>query len=302
MDVKTAFLNGTLERDIYMEIPDGVEIDLPNRKSKVSKLLKAIYGLRISPKCWNRKFTGVAESVGLRADDKDLCLFTWREESRFITLLLYVDDMLLTGNDNWKIDDIIKQLGQVFKITILGEPKEFLGVEIIRDREKKEMFLHQKAYAGKILSRFGMSDSKTTDTPMVTRQVRNWKIKDLIEKSKESVSEQVLSKQVDKPKMFPYREALGSLLYLTGATRPDIWYAVNMISRNQENPTADDWAEVKRILRYLKGTLDKGLLFKGATEELIAYSDASFRTTLQQADPQRDLLFACSAIQSIGVV
>ncbi|KAK7574002.1 hypothetical protein V9T40_011193 [Parthenolecanium corni] len=278
MDVKTAFLNGVLERDIYMEIPDGVELELSDRKNKVCKLLRAIYGLRISPKCWNRKFTGVAESVGLKSDDKDPCLFTWHEGDRFITLLLYVDDMLLTGNDNRKIDDIIQQLCQVFKITILGEPKEFLGVEIIRDRKNRVMYLHQKTYAGKILKRFGMSECKIVSTPMVTRQVRNRKLKDFIEgKSSGSNSEQVLTKQTNKQKLFPYREAVGSLLYLTGATRPDISYAVNMISRNQENPTADDWAEVKRILRYLRGTLEKGLTFKGENEELTAYSDASFK-------------------------
>ncbi|KAK7575583.1 hypothetical protein V9T40_011869 [Parthenolecanium corni] len=254
MDVKTAFLNGVLERDIYMEIPDGVELELSDRKNKVCKLLRALYGLRISPKCWNRKFTLVAESVGLKSDDKDPCLFTWREGSKFITLLLYVDDMLLT------------------------EPKEFLGVEIVRDRKNRVMFLHQKTYAGKILKRFGMSECKIVSTPMVTRQVRNRKLKDFMEgKSSGSSSEQVLIQQTNKQKLFPYREAVGSLLYLTGATRPDISYAVNMISRNQENPTADDWAEVKRILRYLRGTLDKGLTFKGETEELTAYSDASFK-------------------------
>ena len=150
-----------------------------------------------------------------------------------------------------------------FKITNLGEPKEFLGIEIKRDRTNNKMFLSQESYIKKILERFRMSDCKPVSTPMVTRHMKNKTC--LIESIKETGE-----------KKFPYREAVGSLLYLAGGTRPDISYAANMVSRNSQNPTEEDWKEIKRIFRYIKGTSNLGLTFNGTNDKLIGFSDASY--------------------------
>ena len=125
----------------------------------------------------------------------------------------------------------------------LGEPKTFLGMQIIRNRENKIMKIKQSEYTEKILKRFNMHESKPQSTPMVTRQVENRE-----RKITEEVAEECLCKA-------PYREAIGSLLYLAGATRSDISYAVIYLSRKQRSPTENDWKDVKRILRYLRGTL-----------------------------------------------
>jgi hypothetical protein len=151
----------------------------------------------------------------------------------------------------------------------LGEPRNFLGMTIQRNREEKNVVLHQTAYTEKVLERFNMKECNPQRTLMVTRQVknRNKKLKSSVDSSEE----------VDEIKRVPYREAIGSLMYLANATRPDIAYSVNYLARKQLSPTEEDWNEVKRILRYLRGTTDLGLKFTSNSEDLEALTDSSFR-------------------------
>lgn len=257
LDVKTAFLDGEIKEDIYMEIPEGVTVPEKMKRQKVCKLQKALYGLKISPKKWYEKFEKVITNVGFKADDQESCLYVWREEGRFVIIVLYVDDMLIASNDERSLNEIKRKLMKNFEVTDLGEPKMFLGIEIKRDRTARTMTLTQEEYINKILTKFGFNDSKQTQTPMVTK------------KNSDHESEQ-------KTKAIPYREAIGSLLYLTGTTRPDIAFAVGYLSRFQENPTLDNWEKIKRIFRYLNGTQKLGLKYQGKTTDLEAFSDASF--------------------------
>ena len=262
MDVKTAFLNGELDEEKYMEIPDGLFSDPKIKEFKVCKLKRTLYGLKISPKKWNKKFTKEAIKLGLENDLHEPCLFTWRKNGKFVILVLYVDDIILTGNDVEKMTEIKISLSNVFKMKDLGEPEVFLGMKIIRDKNNQTMKLVQKDYVNKILTRFNMFESNPKNTPMITRQAKS-KSNNLGD-SKELTSA-------------PYRAAIGSLLYLAGATRPDIAYAVNKLSRKQMNPTVDDWEDVKRVFRYLKGTSDLGLIYKGKHDNMEAITDASFQ-------------------------
>lgn len=263
LDVKTAFLNGILEEEVYMEIPEGLNID---KERKMCKLRKTIYGLKISPKRWNMKFSEEVSKLGLQRDINEPCLFTWRKEGKVVMLVLYVDDILLAGNDTEKLQEVILKLCQVFEMKNLGEPKLFLGMKIQRDRKNKIMILNQPEYSEKILKRFNMEESKAQKTPMVTRQVKNKE-----EESKEKIQER------ETPCKAPYREAIGSLLYLAGTTRPDIAYAVNYLARKQIAPSEADWKEVKRIFRYIRGTTEMGLTYRESGEHLEAFTDASFR-------------------------
>lgn len=249
LDVKTAFLNGILEDEIYMEIPDGEEVDVMDRQNMICKLKKALYGLKVSLKRWNVKFTEVALKIGLVNDREEPCLFLWREGDKFVILLLYVDDIILAGNDKEKMEEIEKCLMMEFKMKDLEEPQEFLGIEIRRDKESKTIALTQKKYIDRILMRFGIDDDKIhkQSTPMVTRQVANRR------RCEESDDERNDERWVTN---VPYREAVGSLLYLAGSTRPDIAYAVNVLSRQQSNPTSPDWKMVIRVFWYLKETKD----------------------------------------------
>ncbi|XP_023245158.1 uncharacterized protein LOC111642855 [Copidosoma floridanum] len=231
LDVKTAFLNGTLNDDIYMKIPDGVPCAQELRKTKVCKLERSLYGLEISPKCWYERFSETATKIGLQEHPSEPCLFIWRCEDKFLFLILYVDDMLTAT---------------LLKKTITDK------------------------YTNKILQRFGFDNARQCQTPMVTRQVINLQRRDREEFGNEE------EKSVDKPEDFPYREAVGSFLYLANTVRPDISYAVNVLSRHQINPTEEDRQMVKRVFRYLNGTRKKELTLKGSTEIMTAYSDASF--------------------------
>lgn len=269
MDVKTAFLNGILNEEIYMKIPDGLPVSPQDKQTKVCKLEKALYGLRISPKKWNDCFTKAVESFGLKSDMYEPCLFTSHEGNKFTILLLYVDDMLIASNDQRKLEEIKTKLSKTFEMTDLGEPKLFLSIDIERNREQKILKLSQMEYINKILERFGFSNSNIQRTPMVTRQAANKIIKDQFiatsRKRKDSCKTQ-----------FPYREAIGSLLYLAGSTRPDIAYAVNVLSRKQLCPTEDDVIMLKRIFRYLAGTRELGLRYTGDKNDFEVFSDASF--------------------------
>ncbi|XP_074108551.1 uncharacterized protein LOC141533529 isoform X1 [Cotesia typhae] len=155
---------------------------------------------------------------------------------------------------------------------VLGEPKKFLGIEIERNREEKYIVLNQSSYIESILDRFKMTDCNPQNTPMVTRQAENRSKRRKLEELESSECE-----QSSITRKAPYREAIGSLMYLANGTRPDISFAVHYLARKQLCATEDDWKYVKRILRYLKGTVNLNLKYKGNSDDLEAFSDASFK-------------------------
>lgn len=269
LDVKTAFLNGILEEEIYMKIPDGMDLDNDESRTKLCKLERALYGLKTSPKKWNQRFGVEMTKLGLENDLHEPCLYTWRKEGRMVTLVLYVDDILLTGNDPEKLAEIKEHLNRVFEMKNLGEPKTFLGMEIARSREENHMIINQPKYIEQMLEKFNMAECKPQSTPMVTRQVTN--------RNRRKEANEENDNLVTEITGAPYREAIGSLMYLANATRPDISFAVNYLARRQSKPTEEDWKNVKRVFRYLRGTPNKGLEFKGKEENLEGFTDASFR-------------------------
>ncbi|XP_024872460.1 uncharacterized protein LOC112455020 [Temnothorax curvispinosus] len=189
-----------------------------------------------------------------------------------VVLLLYVDDMLVASNDLEKLEEIKGKLDETFETKDLGEPKSFLRITIERNKEDKYMNIHQARYTESVLKKFHMEECKPQSTPMVTRQVSNKNKKSRLE---ESNNEDVIQKE--EIKRVPYREAIESLMYLENATRPDIAFAVNYLAKKQLKPTEEDWQDVKRVFRYLKETVNRGLIFRGRTNELEALTDASFR-------------------------
>ena len=252
LDVKTAFLNGTIDEEIYMHIPDGTRHNENERKNEVCKVEKALYGLRISPKHWNDKFTEADEKLNLKNSDLEPCLFIWREKEKFLILLLYVGDIIIASND------VVK-------------PKEFLGISIRRDRKKQILELSQEKYIDRLYQRYGFEHSNPCKSPMETSQVLNRK-----RKMREDDIDGEVNESRETEIHAPYREVVGCLLYLTGATRPDINYAVNILSRHQIAPTENECLIAKRILRFLKGTKKMAIRYAGETGDIQAYSDASF--------------------------
>lgn len=246
MDVKTAFLNGKLNQDIYMEQPG------------VCKLNKALYGLKQSPRLWNERFNSFILSLGLKRSESDSCLYIHITKDGKLFLLIFVDDMIIISNDLEVIKLIKKNLSAEFEMTDMGEVKTFLGIHIDRDVNKGVMKLSQEQYSKDILTKFEMINCKPSGTPMEV------KLK-LINGSIETSSK-------------PYRELVGCLLYLSLTTRPDLAASARYFSQFQNNFTDDHFTYAKRILRYINGTKSFGLRYERDQNSkiLVGYADSDY--------------------------
>lgn len=250
-DVSTAFLYGKLEEDIYMCQPEGYS-DLTDR---VCHLKKSLYGLKQAPRCWNKCFGEYLHKAGFLRSEADPCLFIRRNNSELLLLVLYVDDGLVASTSNEELEEFLKELKKVFKITT--KPAEYyLGLEI-HHQEDNSIKICQTAYIKKILERFGMDECKPVSTPIIKEGFQSGKV-------------------MSTDKSYPYRQAVGALIYIMTGSRPDIAYAIGVASRTLENPSEEDWQRVKRIFRYLKGTSEKGIIYKPGYKKgiLEGYSDA----------------------------
>lgn len=261
MDVKTAFLHGDLNEEIYMEQPEGFKVK--GKEDYVCRLKRSLYGLKQAPRQWYKKFESLMNKQGYNKTSSDHCVFVKRFASDdFIILLLYVDDMLIVGKDVSKIDRLKGQLSSSFAMKDLGPAKQILGISIVRDRKEKKIWLSQQKYIEKVLDRFSMKEAKVVSTPLAT----HFKLS----------KNQCPSNEIEKLDMtkVPYASAVGSLMYAMVCTRPDIAHAVGTVSRFLSNPGREHWNAVKWILRYLKGTSDLKLCFGGEKPILFGYCDS----------------------------
>ena len=267
-DIGTAFLNGTLSKPVYMIVPQGYKNFVTLRKTKVCKLTRSIYGLKVSPKCWYERLRAYLLSMGFKPCALKPCIFKWKVESLVLLLLVYVDDLILTGNCPEKKQEVLDKLRTEFEVKDIGEPKEFLGIQITRHLSTRKLFLSQSKFVDKMVKRFGVESTPCVSTPMATT--------DAARKAKPS--------QTPAPTNTAYRELIGSLLYLSTGTRPDIAFSVNVLSRRQSEPTGDDWDAAIRVLCYVKGTREKGLLYESRKPNTIEiYCDASLGTNDENA-------------------
>ncbi|KAL2239399.1 UNVERIFIED_CONTAM: Retrovirus-related Pol polyprotein from transposon TNT 1-94 [Sesamum indicum] len=246
MDVKTAFLHGDLEEEIYMVQPEGYNGD----DQQVCRLKKSLYGLKQAPRQWYRKFDK------LHARD--------RFDEFFIILLLYVDDMLIAGSNVKEINRLKDQLSRKFDMKDLGEARQILGMKITRDKGIGKIWLSQSDYIEKVLCRFKMENAKSVGTPLGNQF-----------KLSNSDSPQTDSERA-KMRVTPYASAIGSLMYAMTCTRPNIAHAVGVVSRFMSNPGVMHWEAVKWILRYLRGTKDRALVFGKGKLTLFGFVDADF--------------------------
>ncbi|KAL6321725.1 hypothetical protein AAG906_031238 [Vitis piasezkii] len=235
LDVKNAFLNGDLEEEVYMDIPAGLETT--SNFNKVCRLRKSLYGLKQSPRAWFERFTKVVKGYGFVQCQSDHTLFVKHfPEGKLAIIIVYVDDIILTGDHEEKIDLLKKLLTKEFEIKDLGNLKYFLGMEIARS--KKGIAVSQRKYVLDLLNETGMLGCKPAETPM-----------DTTVKLEESDG----SAPVDKGR---YQRLVGKLIYLSH-TRPDIGFSVSVVSQFMNNPTEKHMTAVIRILRYLKMTPGK---------------------------------------------
>ncbi|GJQ92982.1 retrovirus-related pol polyprotein from transposon TNT 1-94 [Tanacetum coccineum] len=274
LDVKTAFLHGDLEEEIYMSQPEGFVVQ--GKEDYVCKLRKSLYGLKQSPRQWYKRFDSFMVKHGFSRSAYDCCVYHKKAPSgSLIYLLLYVDDMLVATKDMEEVKKLKILLNTEFDMKDLGAARKILGMEIIRDRKHGKLFLSQKSYIEKIISRFGMSSAKSVNTPSSA----NFRLSTTCAPQNEA--------EIEYMSRIPYASAVGSLMYAMVCTRPDIAHAMSVVSRYMAHPGKEHWNAVKRIFRYLKGTSDVGLIYGGDREYLVAgYSDSDYAADL---DARRSL-------------
>lgn len=253
LDVKNAFLHGTLNETVYCQQPSGFENS--SSPNLVCLLQKSLYGLKQAPRAWFQRFATFIQTIGFISSKCDSSLFIFRSSEHTAYLLLYVDDIILTASSSSFLKHIISSLNREFSMTDLGPLHHFLGINV--SRTKSTLFLSQRQYLLDLLSRAGMSDCQPSRTPADT-----------------GAKLSATGDPISDPTF--YRSITGALQYAT-LTRPDISYSVQQACLFMHDPRAPHLAHVKRILRYLKGTLDHGLLINSSSPtSLTVYSDADW--------------------------
>jgi hypothetical protein len=260
LDMKTAFLHGDLEEEIYMEQPEG--FSAKGKEHLVCRLKKSLYGLKQAPRLWYKKFNSFMIDHGYDRTTLDHCVFVKKfSDEEFIILLLYVDDMLIVGRDTSKIDKLKKELSKSFSMKDLGSAKQILGMKISRDRKNGKLWLSQESYIEKALDRFNMSKAKPVSSTLAGHLKLSSKQSPTNEKEKEEM------------KKVPYASAVGSLMYAMVCMRPDIAHVVGVVSWFLSNPGKEHCAAVKWILRYLRGTSRVCLCFGNGKQVLDGFTD-----------------------------
>jgi ribonuclease HI len=330
MDVVTAYLYGVLDSEIYMKAPQellvrvaehvqgkhfenlskdmksGIRQIVPDEELKglvlssgntnkeplqyprksgtgqqafAVQVLKSINGLKQSGRIWYQKFKTEMQTLGFINNDIAPCIFIKQNDTEFVILALYVDDVNLFGTPKL-LRQTINTMKSIFEMKELGEPTYCLGLQF--EYLQTGIFISQSTYTKKIIRQFNMQNSYPVSTPMEMRSLDT--AKDMFRRRQEN------EPALDSDK--PYLSAIGALLYLANNTRPDISFAVSLLARHSANPTIRHWNGIKRIFRYLQGSVDMGLLFSNDNpDELIGYADAGYLYDPQDSKSQTGYVF-----------
>ncbi len=258
IDIKTAFLHSELPTIKYTFIPQGLQVNSPR---SVLRLRKAAYGLAVSPLLWFRTFTMELKNLGFVQSLREPCLLYKSNSEQMALILVYVDDVLIATSSPHFTSSIITSLEQKFRVKRLGYPRTYVGFEIEKCRVTGCLKLHQRTYATTFLDAFlSPNERGSRKTPMNT--FGNFPTS---EKCLEALSPEL-----------PYKSIIGTLYYYANATRPDILFAVNYLSRVQAKPLVQHWLLLQNLLRYINVTSEMGLSFSSIREDLVAYVDADF--------------------------
>ena len=239
-----------------MDQPEGFVIQ--GKENLVCKLKHSLYGLKQGPRCWNFILDEKLKEMGFAQENSDPCIYIAKSGEPFI-IVIYVDDISLAGKSDKRISEVKLALAERFDVKDLRELNYFVGVKIVQNHRACTIWIGQLTYTEGVLQKFSMENCKPLMTPV--------EIGSKLTKGTED------SEYVDKTH---YQSAVGSLLYLSMRTRPDITFAVSLAERFCLEPTSQHLTAVKRIFRYLRGTTHYGLLFKrNGSKDIIGYSDAA---------------------------
>ena len=268
MDVKTAFLNGELDEEIYMDQPEG--FSAPGQEGKVCKLVKSLYGLKQAPKQWHQKFDEVMLDNGFKINECDKCVYVKDTSKGYVMLCLYVDDMLIVGSNDRMIRSTKDMLKARFDMKDMGLADVILGMKILRTQNG--LVLSQSHYVDKILGKFCPEDMSIAQSPIDTSQ-------HLSKNRGEAVAQ------------LEYSRVIGSLMYLMTCTRPDLAYAVSRLSRYTSNPSSEHWKAMTRLLRYVRYTRNYGLHYGQDPAVLEGYSDANWISDIKDSKSTSGYVF-----------
>ena len=282
MDVKTAFLNGELNEEIYMEQPEGfVKTD---SSGLYCKLLKSLYGLKQAPRCWNKRIDAFFKSLGFNRCSADHGIYVKNESGLLIIVALYVDDLMIFSHGLPALRDLKGALSSEFEMSDLGEISYCLGMVVKRDRAKKTISLSQTGYIKSLLVKFNMEKCDSVSVPLDP----NVELSNIFcPKTPNEVADMT---------DVPYREAIGSLMYASLGTRPDLAFAMCKLSKFSQNPGRVHWNAVKRLFKYLQGTQDIGLVYNGSLglTNFYGYCDSDFNKDVDNSKSIGGYMFLLS--------
>nr|GEV32540.1 zinc finger, CCHC-type [Tanacetum cinerariifolium] len=269
IDVKTAFLNGKLEDEVYMN--QSLGFIMPGNENKVCKLIKSLYGLKQGPKKWHQKFDEMVLSNGYLLNQADKCVFSKFDPSgKGVIICLYVDDILIFGTDQVQMDLTKEFLSSRFSMKDIGEADVILGIRI--KHESNGIAISQSHYIGKVLKKFNYSDCTLVRTSLDT-------------------CEKLMPNRGLTVSQLEYSRVIGCLMYVITCTRPDIAFAVGKLSRYTSNPETQHWQAIQRVLKYLKKTIEYRMVYSGYPSVLEGYTDASWISNTEDSSSTSDWVF-----------
>ena len=270
MDVKSAFLNGDLEEEIYMQQPPG--FISKGQEHLVCKLNKSLYGLKQAGRAWYAKIDATLVEQGFKRSEADHCIYFKQmivdDKPVIFYISVYVDDFLLFSNSVSKMNELKKTLARLYEMKDLGEAEYILGIQIERDRPHRRISICQTGYIQTLLEKFNMTGCKTAYTPLEPGT----------KLSKADAPSNPIEKEAMKA--IPYQSAVGAIMYCMLGTRPDIAFAITALSQFCSNYGRTHWEAVKRVLRYLSTTQHYKLTYGGTQSRngplFFGYCDADW--------------------------
>ncbi|KAH9119485.1 hypothetical protein LEN26_011626 [Aphanomyces euteiches] len=279
MDIDTAFLNGTLEEEIYLDLPEGLQMkdvikdanwegasELTSSPSQVSCLLiKALYGLKQAPREWHKVLTTFQGGVGFEKTNVESCIYVRRLKSQLAIVAIYVDDLVVVAENDNVMAEVKTAIKNRFASKDMGPINYILGIRVERDREKRIMHISQPLNAKNMLMRFDLDQARPATTPL-----------DKVLDGSDCPSDGHVRTEAERLNHANFRQGIGSLMYLMLGTRPDLAYAVQALSRYLNNPGKSHIGKMKQVMRYVAGTIDYGLVYRGTDLNLRGYTDSDY--------------------------
>ena len=262
IDVVGAYLNATIDEEIYMEPPEGLL--KPEDGDKVCRLLLGLYGLKQAGRKWQKKMTKDLVDLGFVVSKVDSSVFIRKREKDTMVVPVSTDDMTLAGSSQETVETFKVEVRGKFEITDLGEIKWLLGFEILRDRAARTIAINQRLYISTIAARFNVLDARPVFTPM------------------EANTEYNKAQCPTEPNLVPFQEACSCALWAAVISRPDIQFAVGLLARFTQNPAEIHWKAIKRVIKYLYTTRELWLVLGGPDKTVEGYADADWASQLDR--------------------